>query len=695
MSSNQQTEKDLIVKRLDRIDELKSRNEKIERDITKSLKDREEATKRLLILSQQEFRLQVQLSKIHEREDKLIDSISNKLEHQIKTLELKNKKTNIEIGLLNESKKLQDKINQSIQAGTINVSEINKEYKTLSSLIQDASKEHARINYESDLLLNNINNIIKRIPILGNSFSAVFSKLLKSKFGPTLEKGIFKILNGSFLKKVIPGIGLAVGGGEMFKEGIELKAKLEQQLKDQQRSIGLTNEQSTRLDQVQYDLLKSSKSIITSLDEARQASSLLVDDFGTIGAFSSKLIDNQVRLTKIYGMTGDQALSFQKASMVIGQNVDQTKQDVLSTVAGFNKLYGSSISLTKTLQRVASTSEYIKIQFQGNLKELTAATIQAQLLGTSLEDLNNIADSLLNIESSIESQITAQLVTGKNINLDLARRYALENNNLGLMTELQKQNVDYNSFSKMNRIEQQSISAALGMSVDQMSKFVTQQELATRLGINLSNNVEADLVNNKQRVEMLAQAGDELAKQYIAQNEMLTVQEKMTAAIERLNRMLQMSGSIIAGIGAGLAAAALYITIMTGGANLLAAAALTGIAGGFGGYLTEKFGPSLSSTLPGMATGGTVLSSGQVMVGEQGPEIVHLPKNAQVTPNRDLSKISTNDMTETNNLLRTLISKIDQPSVIKLGETTINEIGSKIAMKRDYRIGIGNTYNRT
>ena len=45
----------------------------------------------------------------------------------------------------------------------------------------------------------------------------------------------------------------------------------------------------------------------------------------------------------------------------------------------------------------------------------------------------------------------------------------------------------------------------------------------------------------------------------------------------------------------------------------------------------------VKSILPGMAEGGTMGSAGHVLVGERGPEIVHLPAGAQVIPNHAIA----------------------------------------------------------
>jgi hypothetical protein len=260
----------------------------------------------------------------------------------------------------------------------------------------------------------------------------------------------------------------------------------------------------------------------------------------------------------------------------------------------------------------------------------------------------------------------------------------------GLMDELVKQEIDYASYSKMNRVEKQATAAALGMSTDQMAKFVSQQELATQLGINMAaaeNQTSAGLAeslkNNQERIAQMAKAGNLAAKQYMRDNEALTTQEKMTAAVEQMAQLFRIMAPFVVGIGVAM-------TVMAVAAMMTMGALTFGIAAGLG----VAAAATAMAYLPGMASGGDIVGgNGPVVVGENGPEIVHLRKGNSVTPNSQLNTVGS-DNKETNDLLRQLIAKVDQPAIIKMGDTTINELGNKINLNRNYQTGVGNTYNR-
>jgi hypothetical protein len=642
-------------------------------------------------LAAEELKILQAIAALQEKQERSLDSITRKLQDQIKELKNKEDLTESENDLLDKSVKLQEKIKNAIKSGTGDVASLKDEYEAVVEKLQEVLKVQTQAERSAKNFLNDVSTAISRIPLLGSTLSKGFDAYLKSTRGKKLAAKISsKLFNPAAIGQSQLNTGLLGAGLALVGAGIKMGLSREQELKDQQRSIGLTNEQSKAVDRMQRGLLNSSSSMVVSLEEARKASAELVEDFGTLGVGSSMLVDQQVKLTKAFGLTGEEASNFQRTSTIIGRSTEDSKLAVLATAAGFNKLTGSTQSLSGVLRTVSRLSDSIRIQFRGSDEELTNAVMKAKALGTTLEDLNGIADQLLNIESSIENQVTAQLVTSRNINLDKARMFALTDDMNGLMDELVKQEIDYASYSKMNRVEKQATAAALGMSTDQMAKFVSQQELATQLGINMAaaeNQTSAGLAeslkNNQERIAQMAKAGNLAAKQYMRDNEALTTQEKMTAAVEQMAQLFRIMAPFVVGIGVAM-------TVMAVAAMMTMGALTFGIAAGLG----VAAAATAMAYLPGMASGGDIVGgNGPVVVGENGPEIVHLRKGNSVTPNSQLNTVGS-DNKETNDLLRQLIAKVDQPAIIKMGDTTINELGNKINLNRNYQTGVGNTYNR-
>jgi hypothetical protein len=655
----------------------------IELSNAQTARDRTRIQKELNKLIKEEASIRARIASYEDKSAAAAKSITESLQEQKALLEKKRGISSKINDLESKTSDLQQEILTSIENQTDNIDELQSKFKALNKEIEEELKLINKAEESAKNFLNDVSSAISKVPLIGGALSKGFDVFLKSSKGKQLATKIAsKLFDPAAIGKSQGNIALLGAGLAVTGAGISMGLAREQELKDQQRSIGLTNEQSKAVDRMQRGLLNSSSSMVTNMEEARKASAELVENFGTYGSLNSTLVDQQVKLTKAFGLQAEEASDFQRSAMISGQTTEQAKLDVLATAAGFNKATGSTQSLSGVLRSVSKLSDSIRIQFRGSTQELTASVMKAKLLGTTLEDLNGIADNLLNIESSIEAQVTAQLVTGRNINLERARFFALTDDMNGLMDELVKQEIDYAAYSKMNRVEKQATAAALGMSTDQMAKFVSQQELATKLGIDMSKaenqtavGLEQSLKSNQERIAQMAKAGDLSAQQYERDNQALTTQEKMTAAVEQMAYLFKIMAPIVVGIGVAM-------TVMAVAAMMAMGSLTLGIATGLG----LAAGVAALALMPGMAAGGDVVGGkGPVVVGENGPEIVHLRKGNSVTPNSQLNTVGNNNK-ETNDLLRQLITKIEQPAIIRMGDTTINELGNKINLNRNYQV---------
>jgi hypothetical protein len=86
----------------------------------------------------------------------------------------------------------------------------------------------------------------------------------------------------------------------------------------------------------------------------------------------------------------------------------------------------------------------------------------------------------------------------------------------------------------------------------------------------------------------------------------------------------------LATFGANAVAAAAGISTVT--ALTVGLAATVGQEGGVGTAISTSSGTGVRKGISGAAEGGTVMSSGTVLIGERGPELLNLPAGARITP---------------------------------------------------------------
>jgi hypothetical protein len=123
------------------------------------------------------------------------------------------------------------------------------------------------------------------------------------------------------------------------------------------------------------------------------------------------------------------------------------------------------------MREVYSTSTAIAASMGNNVNRIGDAVRRAKDLGLSLQEVEGIANSLLDIESSIAAEFEYEVISGKQLNLEAARYYALTNQTEKLTQEIAKNQSIVQSFASGNRIEQEAAAKALGISRDQLAEM--------------------------------------------------------------------------------------------------------------------------------------------------------------------------------------------------------------------------------
>ena len=117
-----------------------------------------------------------------------------------------------------------------------------------------------------------------------------------------------------------------------------------------------------------------------------------------------------------------------------------------------------------------------------NPVELAKAVQTAKQFGMELSNVDGIAGSLLNFEQSISNELEAELLLGKNINLEKARQAALNNDLATVAEEVAKQAGSAAEFTAMNRLQQEALAKAVGMSREDLAKSLQSREILAKLG---------------------------------------------------------------------------------------------------------------------------------------------------------------------------------------------------------------------
>ena len=194
-------------------------------------------------------------------------------------------------------------------------------------------------------------------------------------------------------------------------------------------------------------------------------------------AFSSDVLAAAAEIQNEIGLSAEQASKLAIVTQTTSKDFDSITNSIVDSVSAFNKVNKVAVSQGVILQDIANTSEDILVSFNNQPDALASAAAAARRLGLDLGKVDSIASSLLNFESSISNELEAQLLTGKTINLERAREFALVNDLEGLSNELFKNSASIAEFSSMNRIQQEAQARALGLNRQELAKIALQQSI--------------------------------------------------------------------------------------------------------------------------------------------------------------------------------------------------------------------------
>ena len=339
---------------------------------------------------------------------------------------------------------------------------------------------------------------------------------------------------GSNLSESLSKTNLMQAGALLL---VEAFLKLDSMIGDTAKNMGISYQSAAQLNSQFVNIANNSGELFVTTKGVSESFNQINQALGTNGEISADILVTQTQLVKQAGYSVEAATMLSKLSLATGKPTKEIASNFLGQVKALNLVNGTAVNEKQLLEDIASVSKDTLATFASQPGKLAEAAYEARKLGLDLEKLKGTQSSLLDIESSIASEFEAEVLTGKQLNLERARYFALTNDYAGLAKELGKQDITRASFAKMNVIQQEATAKALGMSADTMGGMLMDQEAMSKLsGIDGANAKEKfnNLVKQVGMEEAKKRLGDETLANQMASTSM---QDKFAASIEKLKEV--------------------------------------------------------------------------------------------------------------------------------------------------------------
>ena len=198
-----------------------------------------------------------------------------------------------------------------------------------------------------------------------------------------------------------------------------------------------------------------------------------------LGITNTTVNDNLVffqEMHKYAGLTYEELQGVNAITNATGGDLKSNTGEILAQAKIQGTRLGVALNEKEVLKDISKVSAATTVSLGMSADEIGKAVSVAKSLGLELGKVDDIASSILDFESSIEKELEAELLLGKDINLEKARTAALNNDLATLAEEIAKEAGTAADFAAMNRIEQEALAAAVGMGREELGKMLFTQE---------------------------------------------------------------------------------------------------------------------------------------------------------------------------------------------------------------------------
>ena len=327
---------------------------------------------------------------------------------------------------------------------------------------------------------------------------------------------------------------------------VEAFISLDQTTEKVAKNLGISFHEASAMNSQFSQIAQDSNNIFVTTEGIAESQIQLSAALGTNAMFTAEMLQTQTELTHQLGLSAETSGEIAKLGLLTGKTSKEIAANVMGQSVAMNAANNTAITEKSILQEVAKLSSSIQLSMANNPVELAKAVQTAKQFGMELSNVDGIAGGLLNFEQSIASELEAEVLLGKNINLEKARQAALNNDLATVAEEVAKQAGSAAEFTAMNRIQQEALAKAVGMSREDLAKSLQSREILAKLG---GKDADMQAAYNRLKAEGLSQdeiankLGDErLASSLHAEN----IQSQFTASVAKMKELfVQVAAALI------------------------------------------------------------------------------------------------------------------------------------------------------
>ena len=306
---------------------------------------------------------------------------------------------------------------------------------------------------------------------------------------------------------------------------------------DLAKSFNVTYQEALQIQTQMQGVASASESVFVTSAKVAETQMAINQLLGTTVMLTDEQLTTMTKLREAAGFTNEELAGIFKLSATTGKEMETITGEVLAQAKISSTRLGVVLNEREILKDISKVSAATTLSLGKSGEAIADAVTTAKALGLELSKIEAIAGSILQFESSIEDELSAELLIGKELNLDRARFAALNNDVKTLTEEIASNFGSAAEFGEMNRIQQEALAKAVGMNREELAQTLfVQEQLA---GVSEEEAKRRERILNARIAEVgLAQAQQEIAEEgYATLEQQASVQDRINAMTEKLGEV--------------------------------------------------------------------------------------------------------------------------------------------------------------
>jgi hypothetical protein len=397
--------------------------------------------------------------------------------------------------------------------------------------------------------------------LIEHQFESVNAEIIKTKknidvanksFEFTLKhvEKIFEKLS-SISEKVFKSLNVPSTIGESFSKILDIFNQIDTAATNVRQKFGLLPSQGAIFEKNIREASIELAEFGINAEQLGGTMKQIGSTFTSLQSMEKGLVKDVSIMSAQFGVTADTSVKFLQTLGGVSGKSAIAKQNMLGLAKFASNAYG--VGLDDVMNDVANASEEARMFAGKNADEMVRAAAQARQMGTTLDNMARTAKGLLDFESSIQSELKASALIGKNINFNEARRLAFQ----GKVVEANKVILDQAKkikFNQLNPIAQDAFAKAAGKTVKELQEMLNAEENLKEALKSKDPLVKAEAEKKKQMSEMMKNDPIAAKKAAQAEYEKGLIQEKNQTRVKQLQNeinaiFMEFIGPILEQIG--------------------------------------------------------------------------------------------------------------------------------------------------